>query len=76
MLRETDLFAATKFDFPEEDRGYDLRVVGTTKTGTHVEFYVECKVEPRPVHFPYGNIEREFQDGRRSGRRCLCWPRQ
>lgn len=65
MLRETDLFATTKIDFPEEsERGYDLRLVGTTKVGTRVEFYVECKVDPRPVHFPYANIEREFLDGK------------
>ena len=67
MLRETELFATTKIDYPDEtDRGYDLRLVGTTKGGggAHVEFLVECKVEPRPVHFPYANIAREFLDGK------------
>jgi hypothetical protein len=44
------------------DLGFDFSVSAQAPNGPRLEFVVECKMSPRPVHFPHVNIEREFRD--------------
>ncbi|MBM3855549.1 MAG: hypothetical protein FJ399_20740 [Verrucomicrobia bacterium] len=43
-------------------RVFDLQAVGRSPLGPRLEFWVECKAEPRPVNFPYVILERRFQE--------------
>lgn len=44
----------------EFGRTYDLRAVAQRPDGPHIELLVDCKANPRPVHFPYASVERQF----------------
>jgi hypothetical protein len=42
------------------DRAFDILAVATLPGGVTVEFWIECKSDPRPARFPYVNIENSF----------------
>jgi len=44
-------------------RAFDIEATTRLPHGPRIELWVECKAEPRPVHFPYVNLERQFQEG-------------
>lgn len=44
------------------DLGFDFTFGAKAPQGPRIEFVVECKQSPRPVHFPHVAIEREFRD--------------
>jgi hypothetical protein len=39
------------------DRAFDILAVATLPGAVTVEFWIECKSDPRPARFPYVNIE-------------------
>lgn len=44
------------------ERVFDIEASTKSHHGPRIELWVECKAEPRPVHFPYVSIERQFRD--------------
>src|SRR5688572_27886116 len=45
-------------------RAFDWQVAFKVPTGPRVELWIDCRAEPRPAHFPYVNVEREFDEQR------------
>lgn len=65
LLRSNDLMESVGVEIEpgKGDHGFDFVAHGRTKRGAELRFVVECKTEPRPVHFPYSNITRQFAPG-------------
>lgn len=43
-------------------RAFDFQAAARKPHGPRIEFWVECKAEPRPVHFPHVTLERRFTE--------------
>ncbi len=43
-------------------RAFNIQATARKPNGPRIEFWVECKAEPRPVHFPHVTLERQFKD--------------
>ena len=42
-------------------RAFDIEATTRLPQGPRIELWVECKAEPRPVHFPYVNLTQRSQ---------------
>ena len=64
ILAEVPAFGAWERSIHSEpvDADFDFTFSARAPKGPRIEFVVECKMSPRPVHFPHVNIEREFRD--------------
>lgn len=45
------------------DRAFDWLARFKVPDGPEVELWIECKADPRPAHFPYVSVDREFDAG-------------
>ncbi len=45
------------------ERAFDWLATFKVPAGPIVELWIDCRSEPRPAHFPYVAIEREFDQG-------------
>lgn len=45
------------------DRAFDWMAHFKVPNGPEVELWIDCRAEPRPAHFPYVAVDREFDAG-------------
>ncbi len=45
------------------ERAFDLLASFRVPNGPEVELWIDCRAEPRPSHFPYVSVDREFDAG-------------
>ena len=43
------------------NRAFDWMARFKMPSGPDVELWIECRTDPRPAHFPYVNVDREFE---------------
>jgi len=43
-------------------RSFDWLVAFRVPKGPEVELWIDCRSEPRPAHFPYVSVDREFEE--------------
>ena len=44
-------------------RAFDLMASFRVPKGPKVELWIDCRADPRPAHFPYVSVDREFDAG-------------
>ncbi len=45
------------------ERAFDWLASFRVPNGPEVELWIDCRIEPRPAHFPYVSVDREFDVG-------------
>jgi hypothetical protein len=46
------------------ERAFDWLATFKVTPGPKIELWIDCRMDPRPAHFPYVNTERDFEEGR------------